>query len=84
MDIRIVILQRGWVAVGEFSQSGEECKLEKAAVIRRWGTQKGLGQLASEGPQSNTILDQCPPIRFHALTAIATIDCEVTKWADRL
>ena len=43
--IRIVILQRGWVAVGYFSQEGSQCKLERAAMIRNWGTSKGLGHL---------------------------------------
>ena len=28
-DIRIVILQRGWVAVGRFVQDGSYCKLKK-------------------------------------------------------
>lgn len=84
MDVRIVILQRGWVVVGKFSQNGSECRLDQAAVIRRWGTNKGLGQLAAEGPQPNTILDKCPPVRFNELTVIATIDCEESKWTGHL
>ena len=50
-DIRIVILQRGWVAVGRFSQSGSDCILEQASIIRKWGTTKGLGEIVS-GPKS--------------------------------
>ena len=81
VDVRIVILQRGWVAVGRFSQNGEQCRLDQAAVIRRWGTNKGLGQLAADGPQLATVLDKCPPIRFHELAVIAMIDCEEAKWS---
>jgi len=84
MDVRIVILQRGWVAVGKFTQDGENCRLENASIIRRWGTSKGLGQIAADGPTSNTVLDKCPTLRFHALTVIASIDCEDSKWSAHL
>ena len=67
-DIRIVVLQRGWVAVGRYTLEGERAKLEKASIVRRWGTQKGLGQLATEGPRPQTVLDPAPTLEFHALT----------------
>lgn len=34
--------------------------LDDVAVVRRWGTTKGLGQLAQEGPTVNTKLDPEP------------------------
>jgi hypothetical protein len=80
-DIRIVILQRGWVYVGRYSQDGEDCRLDGASNIRVWGTTKGLGQLATSGPLPGTTLDPCPPLRFHELTVIATIDCDPARWA---
>lgn len=81
---RIVILQRGWVAVGKFSQDGDECRLTKAATVRRWGTTKGLGELASNGPLSETILDPSPDLIFHELTVIAMIECDEAKWENKL
>ena len=83
-DIRIVILQRGWVAVGRYSQKGEDCQLDGASIVRRWGTTKGLGELATSGPLENTVLDPSPTLRFHALTVIASIACEESKWAARV
>ena len=83
-DIRIVILQRGWVMVGYYSQECSDCKLEKASVIRIWGTSKGLGELAINGPLPATILDPAPTIRFHELTVIATIDCVREKWENKM
>lgn len=80
-DIRIVILQRGWVVVGRYQQKGDEISLTGAKVIRRWGTTQGLGELASSGPLPNTKLDPSPVVRFHPLTVIATIDCDPAKWA---
>jgi hypothetical protein len=79
-DIRIVILQRGWVAVGRYSRRGDECRLDGASIVRVWGTTRGLPQIAAEGPTAKTVLDPSPPLRFHALTVIATIDCDAAKW----
>lgn len=79
-EVRIVILQRGWVFVGRFSQEGANCRLDNAAVIRSWGTTKGLGEIAVGGPTSKTKLDKCPPVKFHELTVIATLDCVEEKW----
>ena len=79
--LRIVILQRGWVMVGRYDQQNDkEVVLRNAAIIRVWGTTKGLGEIAEGGPTSKTVLDNCPVVRFHPLTTIATIDCVETKW----
>ena len=79
-DIRIVILQRGWVVVGEYSRDGEMVSIEKASVIRRWGTTRGLGQLAADGPTSSTTLDACGHVETHILAVVASISCDPTKW----
>ena len=83
-DIRIVILQRGWVMVGRYKKEGSECTLENASVIRIWGTTRGLGEIAVNGPTEKTILDPAGVVRFHELTAIATLDCEASKWTGHL
>lgn len=80
-DIRIVVLQRGWVALGHYNLDGERAKLSQASIVRRWGTSKGLGQLAAEGPLANTVLDPTPDIEFHALTELLNIKCNPEKWA---
>ena len=79
MDLRIVILQRGWVLVGEWSQKGDMCFINNGSVIRRWGTAKGLGELAIEGPKEGTILDKEPESEFHISQVIRTIKCETPK-----
>lgn len=81
--IRIVILQRGWVAIGRYSQNGSNCKLNNAYIIRRWGTTEGLGQLAVKGPLADTKLEPTPEISFHELTVIATIQCEEKAWKEK-
>jgi|ERR1035437_1773129 hypothetical protein len=79
--IKIVILQRGWVFVGKFSQEGSRCKLTDAYNIRTWGTTKGLGELAENGKTSSTNLDKVNDVSFHELTVVATIDCDDKVWS---
>lgn len=84
-DIKIVILQRGWVMVGRFERNGSDCKLRNASVIRSWGTTKGLGEIAKEGPTSNTKLDKTHGIvEFDYLTVVATVACEESAWKNAL
>lgn len=80
-EIQIVILQRGWVAIGRYSEDGDDCKLADAKVIRVWGTTKGLGEIAENGPTGNTKLDECPDLRFHKLTVIARMDVNEANWS---
>lgn len=84
-DIKICVLQRGWVMVGRLERDGDNCKLHDASNIRIWGTTKGLGEIAAAGPTSKTVLDKCfGVVEFHSLTIVATIACEESKWLSRL
>ncbi len=84
-DIKIVILQRGWCMVGKFERDGSECKLHNASIIRKWGTTKGLGEIAVDGPTQKTVLDKCYGlVEFDYLTVVALLSCEVTKWENVL
>ena len=84
-NVRIVILQRGWNMVGRFERNGSDCKLHDAAVIRTWGTTKGLGEIAKDGPTSSTKLDPCNgTVEFDYLTVVATIGCNEEKWKKSL
>ena len=81
MNINICVLQRGYNIVGEMRMDGGLWYFTKAAVIRRWGTTKGLGQLAKEGPTKLTILDEVPDeIMVHEYTTIMTIKCTDDAW----
>lgn len=77
---QIVVAQRGWVFVGDVETSGDQVTISNAQCIRRWGTTKGLGELAAGGPKSATVLDNMGIVRLHALAVVATLDCEATKW----
>lgn len=81
-DIKIVVLQRGWVMVGRFEKNGSECKLHGASVIRNWGTTKGLGEIAAAGPTGSSKIDPTNGlVEFDYLTVVATIICNKSVWA---
>jgi hypothetical protein len=80
-DIKIVILQRGWVYIGRFSREGNDCKLTNASCIRTWGTTKGLQELVN-GATSKTVLDKCDGVvEFDWLTVVHTITVDKEKWS---
>ena len=83
-EVRIVVLQRGWAYVGNYYRDGDLCRLENAQCIRKWGTTKGLGEIAESGPTQDTILDPAPLVEFDALTVVLTIRCEASKWEKTL
>jgi len=82
--LRIVVLQRGWVVVGNVSRNGDEVLVRDASVIRTWGTSKGLGEIAAGGPTGTTVLDPYGTLRTHVLCVIQQIDCDAKQWEDSL
>lgn len=83
--IRIVVLQRGWIAVGRFSQVGQDCRLDDAAIIRSWGTTKGLPEIVKGPIEGKTVLDKSlGPILFHELTVVLMLQCEEKEWLKKL
>jgi len=58
--IQIVILNRGWVVMGNYSEKGDECTLTDASVIRRGETTRGLGEMQEGGPTSTKKLNPTP------------------------
>jgi len=80
-DMKIVILQRGWIYVGIVEKNGDDCVIRNAYNIRRWGTTKGLGELSINGPTDNTILDKCyGNVEYNDLTKVNAITVNKEKW----
>jgi hypothetical protein len=79
-DIKIVVLQRGWIYIGHFERNGNDCKLHNAYCIRIWGTTEGLPELVN-GVTSLTKLDKCEGIvEFDWLTVVHTITVNKSAW----
>lgn len=76
----IVVVDRGFVYVGDVEHDGDWCVVRNARNIREWGTDKGLGQLALDGPRPNTLLDDVGTVRVPAHALISLIDTERSEW----
>lgn len=76
----IVVLHRGWVVVGDLAKDGNEIVLSNASVVRKWGTTKGLGEIALNGPTKSTVLDPCGTVRANDLAVVMTLECAADKW----
>jgi hypothetical protein len=67
---KIVVIQAGWVVIG-YTRRHDDGNLHiyEGSVVRSWGTNKGLGQIALEGPQTDTVLDPCgfTEVPFHGV-----------------
>ena len=77
---KIVVLDRGFVVVGNVRMDGNYVIIEDCSCIRRWGTTRGLGEIATGGPTENTKLDPQPTTRVHELQVVQMIDCVDSAW----
>lgn len=82
----IVVLSHGFVYVGDVSLVNDELIIGRPLNVRQWGTTKGLGQLAVEGPQKDTVLDRCGNIFAPKLALIHIMkvsDPAIRRWEAR-
>lgn len=77
---QIVILQRGWIVVGDVRKEANEFHIQNCSVIRAWGTTKGLGEIALNGPTSSTKLDPCGTMQVHELAVVGRMNVDASKW----
>jgi hypothetical protein len=71
---QIVVLDRGFVYVGTVTVGTQFVTIKNARNIRRWGTTKGLGELA-DGPTSDTVLDHVGEVVAPMRAVIHFIKC---------
>lgn len=80
LPIKIVTLTHGFVMVGRVERGDNALRLYGSSVIRRWGTNRGLGQLVA-GPTPTTILDPNNGVVEVQLSAVIfTIDADGDAW----
>jgi len=79
-ELRIVVLQRGWIVVGRVREEAEKTFITNASVIRNWGTTNGLGELAYNGELKDTVLDKCPDIEVLTINIVLCMNCNKEKW----
>lgn len=80
--VKIVVLDRGFVYIGRVEESADKVTIKNAHNIRAWGTTKGLGELAIEGPKSGTKLDRVGTVYAPSRALISLIDVDASKWKE--
>jgi hypothetical protein len=88
MQIRIFVLDRGFVLVGRcenFTGMGMWVPLHDCRCIRRWGTTQGLAELATKGPTRETHMDAVAPmVTVPVRAVIQVLEVEQSKWESHL
>lgn len=75
---RIFVVKLGWVFIGEeTARTTSVIHVADAAVVRRWGTTRGLGELAIHGPTKDTLLDEAGTLEIQLSSLLFSIDCAV-------
>lgn len=77
---QIIVLQRGWVVVGDVAKNADEVTVSNCSIVRIWGTSNGLGEIAENGATSKTKLDKCPDIVVHPLSVVLYMNVNMDKW----
>lgn len=78
---QIVILDRGFVYVGDVTIDADWVTITNGRNVRRWGTSKGLGELAKTGPLKDSVIDPAGTVRAPLRALIGLIECEASSWA---
>lgn len=79
--MQIVVADRSWNFIGHTSRDEDNnLVINNAKVIRRWGTKSGLGQLALEGKQTNTVLDEAGTVTLPPHAVIALLHVNEAAW----
>ena len=71
----IVVLDRGFVYVGDVTIEGDFLHITDAKNIRYWGTKNGLGELR-DGPKSDTKLDKVGEVIAPMRALIHLVPCK--------
>jgi hypothetical protein len=77
---QIVVLDRGFVYAGRAEIADGFVTITKAQCVRRWGTSKGLGELAAEGPKARTVLDDAGTVVAPVSAIVHLIGCNAAVW----
>jgi hypothetical protein len=71
----IVVVDNGFVFWGDLHVNGDNCEISNGYNLRRFGTTRGLGQLAIEGPTAETQADKVSLIRVLKTRVVFVMEC---------
>lgn len=80
--VSLVVIDNGFVYIGETRKVGRYYVMDHCANMRKSGASRGYGELAFSGPLSGTVLDHCPQLIVPE-TAVAHVMKCGSVWDDR-
>lgn len=82
--IKIVIVDNGFIYIGEVVQDGGYYVITRCANVRKSGTERGLGQIAFDGPTKETVLDYSPNVLVPVARVCHFMEVAEDKWKKHL
>lgn len=82
-DIKICVLDRGFVYVGRLERTGDEIVIRGARSLIRWGTNAHLGQLVG-GPTVTTKLGDPCTVRATVDQLKHTVEVDADVWSKHI
>ena len=77
MKNTIVVIESGWIMVGEMTNpSTQTTLLKNASVVRRWNNGKGIGGLAKAENKHEYTLDPVGSVSIQTSKILFEIPCE--------
>ena len=77
MNNTIVVIESGWIMVGEMTNlSTQTTLLKNASVVRRWNNGKGIGGLAKAENKHEYTLDPVGSVSIQTSKILFEIPCE--------
>lgn len=77
MNNTIVVIESGWIMVGEMTNpSTQTTLLKNAAVVRRWNNGKGIGGLSKAENKHEYTLDPVGSVSIQTSKILFEIPCE--------
>ena len=80
MGWNVVVLDRGFVYVGDCHRDGDLLVMPAGRNVRYWGTDKGLHQLVVSGPTKDTKIDAPAIVRIPWRAIISLHVTEESLW----
>ena len=77
MSNTIVVIESGWIMVGEMTNpSTQTTLLKNASIVRRWNNGKGIGGLAKAENKPEYTLDPVGSVSIQTSKILFEIPCE--------
>lgn len=84
MGVKIVIVDNGFIYIGEVISDDGYYIITRCANVRKSGTERGLGQIAFEGPTKDTVLDHSPNVVVPKGRVCHFMEVAEDKWMNHL